>query len=511
MKRICLFVCIILAAEIGICLDLSEEPIQFVVPKSRDPYKTSICPLCEKTRTECNAINEAAEAARKRGQTAAVKPCAVHDTANFELPSVPVRCPVCSYLVNVPRQDPVFTEYDSDLCFHRAGQNNFTSFIVMCQNCGFSAPRENKAFENSFPKEELPLVKNWVFSQLQPVLRAAQREILMLKRETVLSDAVISRDFSFQRSLPDPMRCENAYMFFKNRPNADHTSCAELAKLTAWAYRRIQYDQFKDRLAQEAEKGISDAIQQELVDAHTLAAIDLLDRVAILQKFINDRRSGKKHFTGFDIQIMQLMLATYFNRLGYNAVATRYYQNVYSEAAHDYSNALHPWIRHITDSALRTEAESSLRSARTFLATVAQLRFNYQAKEIQFLGIAVDHIIQSLTETLKHQTDIKALEHGGVASSKIPETVFLVAEFERRRDNLSRAKLWLTAATHMIKEPYTLAHEAPATLDELNQYVKRIVDSTGQQPPVNLYEESDKALLLRLVERWRKSVLDKID
>lgn len=387
----------------------------------------------------------------------------------------PVRSPITGKPLHIPVEDPSSTDLDSDLCPHPTGKLDFYSPIVLDPDSGFAAYRQH------FVKPQSPEIQAWVKKNLTPRLHKVLRD--MVGDRMKANPRMIAAHFSQQENLPDIIRCEHALAYYSHI-NASPAVRARLAWLCAWAYRRAVNDTIEGPYLMNSVLEVVKAMSSD-ANSRNDDIQDRINRLADLYDATDP--DGKPKFLFIERQIIRLMLAGEYDRLGITnwaesclkAVATasserKTYQSVQDD----------PWTQGI-----RGEPADRIRIAaqqRKAIFEHAQARRAMLAKEAKYLGLAA-----------------KLIREGLAADQYPPEKraffIYLVGEFERRRENFGAAKMWLGASSSLLTEAGE-GDYARKQLQILTDYIGR----RGGKVNLNYAgKDQDRTLLMQQVKLVR--------
>ncbi|MBP5233672.1 MAG: DUF2225 domain-containing protein, partial [Planctomycetes bacterium] len=396
----------------------------------------NLCPSCGRDRSLCYAESMKA---KKTGQG---KVCDVYRDDYVSGAPRPVACPVCRHMVNLPQRNQRYEHTDSDLCPHPDGNVRFMSELATCPKCGYSA------FRGDFFAAAAP-VRAWVQQNLQPHMAATLHQIL--GRETKITDAQLVELFSAQKDIPDTLRCKNAFAIYSERlrqgdKKISTGALARMAWMTAWAHRRAISEPFGEGILLEGARRVLAAIKKAEVNEDQQE-----EGIRLLTGLYRD----KEHYDIVERQIMRLIQAGYYNRLGLNFWAEGVLRQVVAEVGKKYSDpGADPWqkVRAVAD-LKGAEREKAIALAKNALTNAANVRLMCLKGELEYLGYAIDLIVKGM-----EKREIPALE--------VPTYFYLVGDFERRRENHSRALFWLQAAAQLCGSgEVRLEHCAPEQID----------------------------------------------
>ena len=437
----------------------------------------NLCPVCGRERSVCHS--ESMKAMKNPGGKEKLCPIYKQDFVSGE--SRPVPCPVCRNIVRLPQRNQKIENTDSDLCPHPEGNVRFMSELAVCPRCGFAAYRAD------FFAPVKPEISDWVKTNLQPHMPATLRHIL--GKEAKIDDAKLVELFSAQREIPDILRCKNAFTIMTERarrgdPGVTTAGLAKMAWMTAWAHRRAISEAFGDGVLLEGARRVISAIQRSELAENTLE-----EGIRMLTGIFGD----KERFDVLERQLMRIIQAGYYNRLGLNFWANGVLNQVMQEVTvKKYDNpGTDPWMQIKVAKGLKAEEkEKVIKLAKDALANAADTRLACLKGELEYLGTATDLIVQGLA---KNQLN----------ANEIPTYFYLVGEFERRRENHSRALFWLQAAAQICDKDgeIKLEHCAPEQVDIL----KRYVFDRKLTPPSNPQAESDMKIATAAAETAKKA------
>ncbi len=298
-------------------------PFPTIPMRGGKSYNPKICHVCGESRSECNR-----KARKYRKNPASIskdKLCKIH-TSYGRIKVTPVNCPVCGYQVGIPVKPMRSTDTDADLCPHPVGMIKFRTDIPICPRCGFAAYRQR------FRQPQPAWVRRWVSRALTGSIRQAEWQLLTLSLKVgsardnlFLPDgrggkkAVPVASLFTQESLPDTIRCEHALAFYLQLPAAgleqQKLALQVRARLTwecAWAYRR-------ELTGPITGPHIMSSMMKILRAGENVNSgeADLQDRINLLARLFNQKKSnGAPHFNYMDRQVIRLVLAGYYDRLG---------------------------------------------------------------------------------------------------------------------------------------------------------------------------------------------------
>ncbi len=410
----------------------------------RKKYDPRICPRCGKPYEECIKIGKCVKAA--------------------EIPVRPFPCPVCKFEVNIPLRDLRTEDIDEDLCPHPKGLVRFYSPIVMCPNCGFSAYRDD------FRKPQTPETAAWIMEEIQPVTHKQLQELMAVK--TKLDTAQLAGYFNQQENLPDIVRCTNAALYYK-RINAPVPVQATVIWQLAWAHRRYLSSPLKGAGMMELVRKVNASLERA-----GIADMSIDERINLL----SDLCRQPARFPFANRQMMLMMLSGYYSRAGLNSWAKLCLEEVITNSTKEYETlGKDPWL-----AGTEGTQEERLRSAKSWRAA-----FGYQAlsrlkslmEENRLLGVSSQLIYKGLEENLFSLKDR-------------PAYIYLIGEFERRRENFSRALLWLSAAKSMPTSKNGIECYAPSQIEKMKTYVAAL----KVKPKTNDLDKTDRQLLGRLMK-----------
>ncbi len=463
------------AAEAGAPAGTPDDQVPVINLRNGRAGSPDLCPVCGRTRTECNELGEQYRTLVRQGRAAEAKKldvCPVH-TSLGKIKSRPGLCPVCGHKVDIPLEGYQATglDTDADLCPHPAGgQVQFYARIPLCPNCGFAA------FTQHFEKPQPTQIKAWVRNALTPNLRRSQRQLLAMKLNQMdISDREVAALFN-QETLPDVVRCEHALGLYTHI-DAHPTWRIKLAMQCAWAYRREVCGPLHGPFQMESIRAIMKALEQ----AHG-AHKDLQERIVVLAGFYRDT----ERFNYLDRQIIRFLLASYYDRLGLTAWSRTTLERILRAASHRYAEGEDPWLEG-TEGPMSGRTEEAKRR-KAVIAALADTRLRQLDRELEYLALAADLIREAFSEGIWAQTP-----------RKIPTHVYLVGEFERRLQHFTRAREWLRASKHLLAADSSGAElYAPRQLRLMGDYMQRL---GIQRFEPDEQAQADVALLRSLVHR----------
>lgn len=457
-------------------------------------YNPEICPICGRNRRVCNEIyNRFLEG---KPLPKGVKVCAVHTKIGI-IKTMPVFCPICGYKVDVPLVPMKTQNTDSDLCPHPTGQVRFRTNIPICPNCGFAANR--KQFRSRDPRYFTPAIKAWVRRILTPAMREAQWQLLTgtlsgIRRSgnfvfipTGIKKAdgrpevkrvAIASLFDKQETIPDTIRVRHAYAYY-TMLKADSAKRAQLAWQTAWAYRREVSGTLSGAQIMSSIERILKACEEDKVHLQ-----EEQGKVRIMAKMYLDKR----RFSYLDREVIGIMLAGHYDRLGYPTWARRclrqaaqdaYVENTGKPKAWPVGKP-NPWRTGLSGS--QQEINKNSRQRRQAIATIAALRLMMLNQEEKYLSLAAQLIREGLKQHL-------------YPTKQLPSFIYLVGEFERRREAFPRARVWLQSAQAMLGEEIAIENFAPQQIEYLQAYAKQV---RNQVPYSRTERDQDGQLLTSL-------------
>lgn len=389
--------------------------------------------------------------------------------------SRPWNCPICLHKVNMPSKGRKYTNIDADLCPHSSGNIRYSSEITICPNCGFSA------FQSDFRQEQPEYVKRWVLENLQPHMKRTLHTLL--GPDVKITGKKLLDVFKKQSDIPDTLRNTNAYLYYKLRynhkdPKVREAGLARVAWLTAWAYRRAVNEPIQSAPVMNIVRRISAHIEKE-----NIADDDVESSIRLLTKMFKD----EQNYDDIDRQILRIMQAGYYNRLGLNSWALMVIKQANDAALKKYSDpASDPWLRTKAFKNIPPQEQlKALSSIRTAIAAITKRRDECLRKEVEFLGYATKLIEM-------------ALRKNEYPTKEIPTFTYLVGEFERRREQYSRSLMWLAATKQMLNPKVVLIqHYAPQQIDILKRYVR----DQNITPPASSSANKDWQLLQQLAKQ----------
>lgn len=429
----------------------SSAPLPKLNLKSLDGKKTDprLCPRCGKPYEECIKIGECVKAA--------------------DIPVRPFPCPVCGLMVNVPLRDMRTEDIDADLCPHPKGLIRFYSPVIMCPGCGFSAYRED------FRKSQAAETAQWVKQTLQPVLHQELNALMGLKLN--LPPEKLTEYFNQQESLPDIIRCTNAAAYYERTKAPDHVQ-ATMAWQLAWAHRRAISSPMNGPHVMDTVREVN-----ALMEKGGAGDLDLEERINML----SDMSRQKARYPILQQQMMLIMLAGYYNRAGYNRWTKVCLEDVIATATKKPDQLeKDPWLEGVEGTLeQRVDVAKQRRAAYT---NAALDRMRSLLEENRFLDASLSFIV-------------RGLQNNAFPPEETASYIYLVGEFERRRENFSRALLWLTAAQTLAGEKFRLENFAPQQIERMKTYVAAL----KMKPEPNALDKTDRALLGALVKRVKES------
>ncbi len=385
----------------------------------------------------------------------------------------PWNCPVCGNRVEVPEEEFAFKDSDADLCPHPVGKVKFFTAIALCPYCGFSA------YKADFMKPQSEEIKTWVASALTKPMNETLRHLFALQIKVPAAD--LPKYFSAPEDLPDILRCEHAFMYYA-KIKADPTMQGKIAWQTAWAYRRAINGPVHGPYVMDALRKILDAVDKERG-----AEADLEERVNLLAGFYEQR----ERFGTFERQLVRLLLGGYYDRLGLTAWARTCFEQVEKAAKKEWPADEDPWVKELTGSAAQRTEEAKLR--REVLAFGASMRLEYLHKEQKCLELSSAYLRNALNDGL-------------YPAGQMPSYIYLIGEFERRREMFARAKLWLEAAAQLQRPgAFQIEHLASQQLETMNDYLTRR-GGANPEPANDPAVPADARLLAKLIPQVRAAL-----
>lgn len=435
----------------------------------------NVCPVCKRPRSVCY------EASKKAQQTGQGEVCPVYAGQVGEIRSAqPCLCPICRHKVTPPKQFQHFDyhESDADMCPHPTGRVRFYSNILICPSCGFAA------HQKTFQEKQSQEIRTWVLAELQPQIRNVQRAKVGLAAKNP-TEAQLIAAFDKQENIPDTVRTIHAYKYYVQRGDLNEAVLARSAWTAAWACRREVSSPIYGLF-------VADSVHRILAEMKKLGAGEkdpLEDRIRALQRIYErkDLRTadGSLQWTHFDRMVMCMIQAGYYNRLGLNTYALQLLQRIVDDSRNKVAPdmAQDPYFASTESSQPVELREREAIARRNLLYTEAFSRIHLIHKEMEYMAYATRLIQAALVKKL-------------YPLEEAPSYIYLVGEFERRQENLSRALLWLTYAKALIDEK-TLRAEvmAPNQIELMNRYVR----DRGITPEPNPTEKTDVAFLKPLL------------
>lgn len=407
--------------------------------------KKNICPACGKGRTECYKLYEES----KKNPALKSKVCKVY-SSSITGKVRPWNCPVCRHKVNIPQKGRKYENSDTDLCPHPTGNIKFMSEMTICPSCGFSA------FQEDFlRRSQPPVVKEWVDKNLTHGMRQSLHALFGLNVK--ISPEELIDLYKNQADIPDTIRCMNAYAYYLKRfegkdKKVDASALARVAWLTAWSHRRAASAPIDRGCLMESVKKVLAKTNKK-----TLKDEDLEDSVRLMTEMYKDEQK----FDLLDRQIIRIIQAGYYNRLGLNYWASGVLNQVKQEATKKYaSQAEDPWLTSKFAKKLPMASRiEQINKVKNTLAEIAITRMNNINNEMRFLSYASDLIVKGLNDRLYTPENAVSM-------------MYLVGEFERRLEHHSRSLMWLDATKQLLGEEVKIEHYAPQQLALLKQYVQ---------------------------------------
>lgn len=433
----------------------------------------NLCPSCGRDRSLCHIESMQAK------KTGKGKVCDVYRDDFVVGESRPAACPVCRHKVNLPKRGQQYKNSDSDLCPHPNGNVRYMTEIALCPQCGFAA------FQGDFFKGTSPEIRQWVQANLQSHMGKLLHQLL--GKEAKISNEQLVSLFNLQKDIPDTLRCKNAFAIYSERrrqgdARVTAAGLARMAWMTAWANRRAVSEPFGEGVLLDGARHVLAAIKKaDIADNEQEEGIRLLTSLY----------REKDRFDIMERQIMRIIQAGYYNRLGLNFWADGVLRQVLNETAKKYTNpGTDPWQKiKVAQGMAGAAREKTVNLARASLAEAARVRRVCLQSETEYLGMAVSLITEGL-----EKNQFPALE--------IPTYCYLVGDFERRRENHSRALFWLQAAAKMCGTgEVKLEHCAPDQIDLLKRYVR----DRKINPPANPRQARDQKTVIALLPAVRQA------
>ncbi|GEM_PF-3343295 len=400
-----------------------------------------------------------------------------------------VRCPVCDLALMVRPRSLRFSasESDRDLCPHPTGAKSPVSELIVCPRCGFSGTERQHARGLSDERAQ------WVRTHLTPRTQRAIRDLLTRKltRLQLQPDELwkIFRDDTQENAedqvleelVPDTIRSANALAFAERFYPESYAVRARLTWLTAWSHRRVVAAPIPADFLMRALR----RIQTHLDEASAYAPAPK-DRVNELASMFQD----SERFGLVDRQVIRLMMAGDYERLGYLDWAAASLQRCRNSARND--QGWEEAIREGTDAGANPP-EQAVMQQRNEIIRLASQRLESNREEARLLGEAAELLRKALRQEL---------ETGEVYPPKhIPAMVYLVGEFERRAGRPGRAYAWLDAASELHPPGDHIGVEIFA-LDQISA----LRTALGDDPiPPNPQMGDDGPMLQALAARLREA------
>lgn len=437
--------------------------------------KANICPSCHTERSKCY---EQSMEAKNNPATSKFKICPVYQETFLVGESRPYNCPICASKVNLPLRNQRYENSDADLCPHPNGNIRYMPEISTCARCGFSA------FQKDFLTRQNPAIIAWVKTNLQAGMTTALHNIL--GREVKIDSENLIALFSLQKEIPDTMRCVNAYAIYNERMRlgdreVNAAGLARMAWLTAWAHRRAISEPFGEGVLLDSARKVLSAIQKaEIAENEQEEGIRLLTEL-----YRNTDR-----FDIMERQIMRIVQAGYYNRLGLNFWADGVLRQVEKELEKKYANpGSDPWQKiSLAKDLSGAEKEELVQLARKALRNAVSVRLQCLTMEQKYLAYAVNLLAEALSKNL-------------YPAEETPTYFYLVGEFERRRENHARSLFWLQAAEQIAGTEIKLEHCAPIQIDLLKRYVR----DRAITPVANPFAQKDRQLASGLALRVKQA------
>jgi len=403
--------------------------------------------------------------------------CPVH-TGIETVKSRPGLCPVCRYKVDIPLENHKRhnLDMDADLCPHpRGGEIKFYARIPLCPRCGFAAYTEH------FEKPLAPDLRAWVHEHLTPNVRQAQRQLFGLRLEKLqMTDADLVGLFN-QETLPDVVRCENALEFYAHI-QAHPSWRIRLATQCAWAYRREVCGPLHSASQMSSVRRVLNALER----AGGMQQ-DMQERIVTLAGFYDE----KQRFTYFDRQVIRLVLAGYYDRMGLTGWARTCLQQIEQSASRNCAADTDPWLEGTQGSMNDRVTEAGRRKAEMIIT--AQTRLQQLEREMNYLDLSVQQTREALQQGVWQQSP-----------DKISSFVYLVGEHERRLERFTRAKLWLENAKRTIVAASSGPElYAPHQVAVMEDYMQRLGLKAYQNDPQTSADTAMLSGLLRTVQLAR--------
>ena len=459
------------AADMGANMKIDELLPALSISTRKE--KTNFCPVCKRDRSICHSESEEA----KNNPNSGKKACKIYNQDSNHFISGPVRpfnCKICRNKVNMPKKGAKCINADSDLCPHPTGNVKYQSDIVICPKCGFSA------FQKDFRQQQSPQIKSWVMKNLAPEMGKTLHIIFGQNAKIKKKDLIAL--FAKQEEMPDTIRCLNAYAIYRRKyqqgdQDVNSVGLARMAWLTAWAHRREISAPIADGMMLASVRKVLAIIKKDDLDDD-----DVEEGIRLLTKYYLDH----SRFDILDRQVMRIVQAGYYNRLGLNYWAAGVLNQVTKEATKQYHNpGSNPWLQTSLAKSMPTaERLKYVQKARQSLLTTANNRLQCIKQENRFMGYSVELIVAGLKKGL-------------YKPEEVPAYMYLVGEFERRRELHSRGLLWLDAANQVKGKGQGLEYLAPKQVDLLKRYVR----DRKIKPRVHPAKQKDWQLLQHLARK----------
>lgn len=376
------------------------------------------------------------------------------------IPTVDLPCPVCGYSVSIPEVDKLMrrapgenvaaTKWrmhaerrDADLCpYPGKGKIQYQADIVVCPSCGFA--QEAKVWDEPLPDE----AKEWVLSNLQPIMREAEARLLGA-RGRELSEREVTAFFNRQEEIPDTVRTEH----FRTYLQAVHAPALERARATwlaAWAARREVAGQPRSEVFARHSGEIDRARQAAAQRASGLHA-----ELEALCTHLQRARQGKIGPAGAYDMTGRLALAGMLDRLGFLDEGELLLTELYQECRERYLRPdQDPLWPATTTRASRTHRVNELETLRTNAEAEVLVRVGLIRRERELLHAAAQCLRDALrTGELDGRPD-DALFHA-----------YLTGEFLRRADSLSLALEWFKVVRGLVPADSPLALAAAVQME----------------------------------------------
>lgn len=446
-------------------------PLPALEPVLTNRERDNLCPVCKKSRSECyTTYQESLTNPALRDQV-----CDIYKKNIGHMETRPVPCPVCRHQVHAPTQVSRHDDVDTDLCPHPIGNVRIVSEVTTCPSCGFSA------FQGDFRRPQSEATRQWVRNHLTEALREDQHYLLDMNIK--LTEQELVDLFGNQEEIPDIIRTANAFLYYERLlaagdPNINEAGLAQVAYMTAWSFRREVGKSLFGPLVTEPIRRINSSIRQKEL---------LLNDLKGHADFLHSLALDTKRWGHFDRQIIHILQAGYYARMGRHRLSNALLANVMQEAKHRFPDAeSDPWFHVIADQGQTGQQRArQVEIARTLIENEAMRRLVSLRREAEYLERAVQLITRGL-ETGQYNVD------------EIPSYIFLVGDFERRRENFSRAMMWLRAADHLkASGEFRIEHQAPAVIEDMLEYIS-LLDIT---PPPDPNQSTDWRLLQILAQK----------